>query len=303
MGRVRHLLSLHAQNLLGAMGRIARQPVNSLMTIVVIAIALALPAGFRILLNNVQILSGSWEGVIDFTVYLAVDVEIERAQELMSEIEARPQVADVILVSREAALEEFRSYSGFGEALDALEENPLPHALVVRPVNDLEIDMLATELESLAGVDFVQLDTAWVERLGAILSLVRRVIDMATALLSFAVVLVIGNTIRLEINTRREEILVIKLVGGSDAFIRRPFLYTGFLFGLAGGIVAVITVAVGLRLMASPARTLAELYGSTFAIAGLTLPQTLLLLGGSAILGWAGAGIAAGRHLRAIEPS
>ncbi len=303
MGRVRHLLSLHAQNLFAAMGRITRQPVNSLMTIVVIAIALALPAGFRVLLNNAQILSGSWEGVIDFTVYLEVELEIERAEELVLEIEAKPQVADVVLISREEALEEFRSYSGFGEALDALEENPLPHALVVRPANDLEIDTLAAEIESLGGVDFVQLDTAWVERLGAILSLVRRIIDMATALLGFAVVLVIGNTIRLEINTRREEILVIKLVGGSDAFIRRPFLYTGFFFGLAGGVVAAITVAIGLQLMASPARALAELYGSSFDIAGLSLSQTLLLLGGGAILGWAGAAIAARRHLRAIEPT
>ncbi|MGI9260080.1 MAG: permease-like cell division protein FtsX [Gammaproteobacteria bacterium] len=303
MGRVRHLLLLHAQNLFGAMGRIARQPINSLMTIIVIAIALALPAGFRVLLNNAQILSGSWEGVIDFTVYLEVDLAIETAEELVAEVEAKPQVAEVILVSREAALEEFRSYSGFGEALNALEENPLPHALVVRPINDLEIDTLAAEIESLDGVDFVQLDTAWVERLGAILSLVRRIIDMATALLGFAVVLVIGNTIRLEINTRREEILVIKLVGGSDAFIRRPFLYTGFFFGLAGGIVAVITVAIGLRLLISPTRTLADLYGSSFDIAGLTLSQTLLLLGGGAILGWAGAAIASGRHLRAIEPS
>ena len=303
MSRFRHFLSLHAQNFFGAMGRIARQPVNSLMTIVVIAIALALPAGFRVLLNNAQILSGSWEGVIDFTVYLEVDSDIETAEALVLEIEAKPQVADVVLVSRDEALEEFRSYSGFGEALDALEENPLPHALIVRPNNDLQIDTLAGEIESLDGVDFVQLDTAWVERLGAILSLVRRIIDIATALLGFAVVLVIGNTIRLEINTRRDEILIIKLVGGSDGFIRRPFLYTGFFFGLSGGIVAAVTVAVGLRLMISPARTLADLYGSSFAIAGLTLSQTLLLLGGGALLGWAGAAIATGRHLRAIEPS
>ena len=142
------------------MGRIARQPISSLMTIVVIAIALALPAGFRVLLNNAQILSGSWEGVIDFTVYLEVDLALETAEELVAEVEAKPQVAEVILVSREEALAEFRSYSGFGEALDALEENPLPHALIVRPVNDLEIDTLAAEIESLDGVDFVQLDTA-----------------------------------------------------------------------------------------------------------------------------------------------
>ncbi|HEY5623070.1 MAG TPA: permease-like cell division protein FtsX, partial [Gammaproteobacteria bacterium] len=297
--RVRHYFSLHAQNFFGAIGRIARQPVSSLMTIVVIAIALALPAGLRVMLNNAQLLSGSWEGVIDFTVYLDVATGIDRAEELAREIGSRPSVSEVALVTREQALDEFRSWSGFGEALDALGENPLPHALVVRPATDNsgEIDILVGDIESAAGVDFVQLDTAWVERLGAILTLVRRAIDIATALLGFAVVLVIGNTIRLEINTRRDEIEVTKLVGGSDAFVRRPFLYTGFLFGLTGGLVAAVTVALCLQLIASPTRALAELYGSAFSLAGLTLRQTAVLLGGGAALGWAGAALSAGRHL------
>jgi cell division transport system permease protein len=150
--------------------------------------------------------------------------------------------------------------------------------------------------------DLVQLDTAWVERLNGILALARRVVDIATILLGLAVVLVIGNTIRLEINTRREEIQVVKLVGGSDGFIRRPFLYIGFFYGLGGGVMAALTVALSLNLIASPTRALAELYGSGFNLAGLTVLQTLVLLGSGAILGWAGAGIAAARHLRAIEP-
>lgn len=299
-----HYLALHAQNLLGALGRVARQPVGSLMTIVVIAIALALPAGLGVLLNNAQILSGSWGGAIDFTVYLNLDVDTARAEELTRDVQARADVARAIFISRSEALAEFRAYSGFGEALDALDENPLPHALVVRPASTdkADVEALAGLLSLMPETDLVQLDTAWVERLSGMLDLARRVVDMAAILLGLAVILVIGNTIRLEINNHREEIQVVKLVGGSDGFIRRPFLYMGFLYGLAGGVMAALTVTLSLSLVAAPTRVLAQLYGSSFSLVGLTWAQTLLLLGTGAVLGWAGAGIAAARHLRAIEP-
>jgi cell division transport system permease protein len=305
MHRLKHYLALHAQNLLGALGRMARQPVGSLMTIVVIAIALALPTGLRVLLNNAQILSGSWDGAIDFTVYLNLDVDTAQAEELTRDVQAREDVTQTVFISRSEALAEFRAYSGFGEALDVLDENPLPHALIVRPASGDKVDVeaLAGALALMPETDFVQLDTAWVERLNGILDLARRVVDMATILLGLAVVLVIGNTIRLEINNRREEIQVVKLVGGSDGFIRRPFLYMGFFYGLAGAAMAALTVTLSLSLLASPTHALAELYGSSFNLAGLTWLQTLLLLGGGALLGWAGAGVAAARHLRAIEPS
>ena len=304
MHRLIHYLALHAQNLLGALGRVARQPVGSLMTIVVIAIALALPAGLGVLLNNAQILSGSWGGAIDFTVYLNLDVDTARAEELTRDVQARADVARAIFISRSEALAEFRAYSGFGEALDALDENPLPHALVVSPASTdkADVEALAGLLSLMPETDLVQLDTAWVERLSGMLDLARRVVDMAAILLSLAVILVIGNTIRLEINNHREEIQVVKLVGGSDGFIRRPFLYMGFLYGLAGGVMAALTVTLSLSLVAAPTRVLAQLYGSSFSLVGLTWAQTLLLLGTGAVLGWAGAGIAAARHLRAIEP-
>jgi len=305
MHRLKHYLALHAQNLLGTLGRMARQPVGSLMTIVVIAIALALPTGLRVLLNNAQILSGSWDGAIDFTVYLKLDVDTARAEELTRDVQAREDVTQTVFISRSEALAEFRAYSGFGEALDVLDENPLPHALIVRPASGdkADVEALAGALALMPETDFVQLDTAWVERLNGILDLARRVVDMATILLSLAVVLVIGNTIRLEINNRREEIQVVKLVGGSDGFIRRPFLYMGFFYGLAGAAMAALTVTLSLSLLASPTHALAQLYGSSFNLAGLTWLQTLLLLGSGALLGWAGAGVAAARHLRAIEPS
>ena len=305
MHRLRHYLALHAQNLLGAIGQVARQPLGSLMTIVVIAIALALPAGLRVLMNNVQVLSGSWEGAIDFTVYLEMDTEAARVDVIRRDVLARLDVGQVIVISPVDAMAEFRAYSGFGEALDALQENPLPYSLVVRPVtgDSIDVEALADALASIEDVDFVQLDTAWVERLNAIVALATRIIDIATLLLSLAVVLVIGNTIRLEINSRREEIQVVKLVGGSDGFIRRPFLYMGLFYGFSGALLAAVTVAIGLSLVTSPTRALAELYGSGFNLAGLTWTQSSILLGGGAALGWAGAGIATARHLRAIEPT
>jgi cell division transport system permease protein len=305
MSRIHHYLSLHAQNFLGAFGRLVQQPVGSIMTIVVIAIALALPAGLRVLLNNIEALSGSWEGAIDFTIYLRMEVEESRAAELAAEIGARDDVDRVVLVPREQALAEFKIHSGFGDALDALQQNPLPHALVVRPSADAHtaIERLANELEELDETELVQLDTAWVERLRGILMLVERVVDVASALLSVAVVLVIGNTIRLEINNRRTEIEVVKLVGGSDAFIRRPFLYMGLCYGLTGGLVAMLTIALSLLLFSSPAQSLAGLYGSSFALRGLSASQALLLAATGAFLGWAGAGLATARHLRAIEPT
>ncbi|WP_428100282.1 permease-like cell division protein FtsX [Candidatus Rariloculus sp.] len=296
---------LHVRNLCGAIVRLVRQPAGSLLTVLVIATALALPAGLRVLVGNVDALSGTWEGAPDFTVYLHDTVTEQRARELASEIDARGDVATVAFISRADALEEFRAQSGFGEALDALEENPLPHTLVVRPGPSTigEMEALAESLGSLEETSLVQLDTQWVARLRGILVLVERVVDIVSGLVALAVILVIGNTIRLEVNNRSTEIEVMKLVGGSDGFIRRPFLYLGFCYGLAGSLVAVLLVGVALALMQAPVRALAELYASAHTLTGLGWRDTFVLLGGGAALGWAGAWLATARHLRAIEPT
>jgi cell division transport system permease protein len=295
---------LHLQNLVGAIGRLARQPFASTLTVLVIAIALALPAGLRVLVSNASALSDSWQSAADFTVYLATDVSDERAAALAREIEAREDVGNVELISKSRALEEFRAHSGFGEALDALDENPLPHTLVVRPASGIgaDVETIATALDGLPETELVQLDTAWVARLRGLLVLAGRAVDIATVLLGFAVAIVIGNTIRLEINNRSSEIEVTKLVGGTDAFIRRPFLYLGLSYGLAGALVAELVIALGLLLLGPPVRSLAALYGSGFELRGLSVAESALLLVGGALLGWAGAGLAAARHLRAIEP-
>ena len=305
MDSIARYFSAHSQNLVGALGRISRQPLGSSMTIAVIAIALALPSGLHVMVNNVRILSGSLESAVDFTVYLDMSVDEESAQVLARDVEARPDVNRAVLIDRAQALADFRAYSGFGEALDTLEENPLPHALVVRPAGGTQgdVEALARDLDEMQQTALVQLDTAWVERLRSLAELANRAVGIATVLLSLAVVVVIGNTIRLEINNRREEIEVIKLVGGSDGYVRRPFLYLGLCYGLGGGIVAAITTAIGLGLISTPTRSLAQLYDSGYRLVGLSAGQTVLLLGGGAILGWAGAVIATARHLRDVDPT
>ena len=199
---------------------------------------------------------------------------------------------------------EFRERSGFGEALDALDGNPLPDTLVVRPASGLagDVEALAAALGALPEADVVQLDTQWVARLRALLALAARAVDITTALLGVAVAIVVGNTIRLEINNRSVEIEVTKLVGGTDGFIRRPFLYLGLCYGLGGAVLAAGLIAVVLALVAAPVREVAALYGSGFDLEGLSWRESLILLGGGALLGLAGAGLATARHLRAIEP-
>lgn len=296
--------ALHLQNFVGAAGRLARHPLGTLLTVLVIAIALALPTGLRVIVNNADTLSDSWQSVADITVFLHLGVDEERAAALANAIEARADVSSVQFITRDDALVEFREKSGFGDALDALEENPLPHTLIVRPESGLsaDIDTLLAYLRGLEEAELVQIDTDWLERLRGMLALTQRVLDIASVVLGVAVLVVIGNTIRLEINNRSNEIEVMKLVGGSDGFIRRPFLYLGFWYGLLGSIVAALLIAGTLVLLRAPVASLAELYGSTFSLTGLS-PRELLLLSGSGIfLGWAGAGLAAARHLRAIEP-
>ncbi len=261
-----------------------------------IATALALPAGLRVAVNNADAVSDSWQGAADFTVYLKLDVSEEAARRTARAIEERGDVAGVTVIDRDAALAEFRAQSGFGEALDALDGNPLPHTLVVHPASGIagDVEALAHAMAALPETELVQVDTAWVARLRAMLALVGRLVDFATVLLGLAVAIVVGNTIRLEINNRSVEIEVTKLVGGTDAFIRRPFLYLGLCYGLAGAVVALLVVALGLLLLGPPVRAVASLYGSGFALTGLSLRESGVLLLGGAFLGWARLGAGRG---------
>src|SRR5436190_3102090 len=301
---IRRYLGLHLQSLVDALRRLGRQPFATLLTALVIAIAIALPVGLRVLVNNVGSLSGSWQSAADFTVYFKREVPTERARALSREVAARADVVSVQFIDRAAALKEFRARSGFGAALDALDDNTLPDTLVVRPASGAagDVEGVAAALRKLPETDLVQLDTQWVARLRAMLKLARRIVDLAAALLAIAVAIVVGNTIRLEIQNRAPEIEITKLVGGTDAFIRRPFLYLGCCYGLAGAALACLLIFATLAALGAPVRDLAALYETRFALTGLSLRESGALLGGGALLGWAGALLATARHLRAIEP-
>ena len=299
-------LERHLQTLVGSLGRLWTQPFATLLTILVIGIALALPACLHVLVQNVRAASGGWGHALDISVYMKTDATLEQARQAAKRVGQRRDVAEVTLVEADDALAEFRKNSGFGAALDALEDNPLPHALVVRPAEEYreaaQVETLTAELRKLEGVDLVQLDTAWVSRFNAILDVVRRVVLLAAGLFALGILVIVGNTIRLDIENRRDEIEVTKLVGGSDGFVRRPFLYNGVWYGLGGGLVAWLTVTVVIALLGEPVQRIAGLYGSRFALDGLGLEGSAVLLGGGVLLGWFGSFIAATREIRGIEP-
>jgi cell division transport system permease protein len=296
----------HLQALLGSFGRLARAPLATLLTLLVIALALALPAALRLFVTNAQSASGNFVNAVDLSVYLHTDVPLAKAQQLAQVAQQRREVAAVKLISAEQGLQDFRTYSGFGDALAALKDNPLPHVLHVRPrpedSSPAALDSLRRYFSAWPEVDVVQIDAEWVMRFNAILEVLRRLLVIAAALLGVGVLAVVGNTIRLEITARRAEIEVTKLVGGSNAFVRRPFLYTGMLYGLGGALLAWGIIALAIVVLGEPVATLARLYGSRFALRGPTQEDIAALLGGGAVLGWLGAWISAARHLRSIEP-
>jgi cell division transport system permease protein len=287
--------------------QLAARPISTLMTVAVIGIALALPAGLHALLANVRAVTSGWNGATQFSLFLKTGLPESRVAALAEELRARRDIASVRLISPDEALDEFRRLSGFGQALDALDGNPLPAVLVVRPSlkqgTAASVSALAQQLGSRPEVDFAQADVAWVQRLYAIMSIATRGVWLLAAMLGLAVLLVVGNTIRLAVQNRRDEIVIAKLIGATDAFIRRPFLYTGFWYGLAGGLLAVALVTGSLWAVRGPAEQLALLYHSDYALQGLGLVTGTEVILAGGVLGLLGAWIAVGRHLREIEPT
>ena len=296
----------HAQTLVGSLGRLWQHPFATMLTILVIGIALALPACLHVLVQNVREASGGWSNALDISVYMKQSATLAQAEQAAKRVRQRRDVDEVTVIKADDALKEFRRSSGFGEALDALKGNPLPHALVVRPDADYRdaarVAALTAELRQIDGVDIVQLDTEWVSRFNAILDVVRRGVLLAAALFALGILVIVGNTIRLDIENRRDEIEVTKLVGGSDAFVRRPFLYNGVWYGTGGALVAGLIVAIVVFVLGDPVRRIAGLYGSEFHLQGIGLIGWAALLLGGATLGWFGSFIVATRELRQIEP-
>jgi len=299
--------SRHAQVLVGSLGRIVNQPFASLMTMGVIAVALALPLFLILLLQNARNATGNWNEAYDLSVYMDKKAAAGRAQALAKQLRQRGDVSTVRIITAEQALAEFRSDSGFGSALDALADNPLPDTLIVTPTlassTPQGTEALKSAIAAMSDVQVVQIDTDWVKRLHAMLELLRRVVLLTGGLLGLGIVLIVSNTIRLDILNRRAEIEVMKLVGASDGFTRRPFLYTGIWYGLGGGLLALMLVAVASTVLARPVAQLAFLYGSGFQLQGMEWITAGAVLGLSVGLSWLGSWLAATRHIRAIEPA
>jgi cell division transport system permease protein len=299
-------LERHAQNFVASLGKLVRQPFASALTIGVIGLGLALPAVLHLVVVNASAIAAGIEDTVQLSVYLTQPLTAEQARKVQQGIDARDDVLEAELVTPEQGLREFEQMSGFGEALRALGDNPLPYAITVRPAPRFDtpeaVATLADELKTLPEVDIVQVDTEWVQRLHAILEALGQVVWLAAILLGVGVLIIIGNTIRLDINGRREEIEVIKLVGGSNAFVRRPFLYTGVWYGLGGGALAWIIVTAAVAFLAGPVERVATLYGSGIRLQGLDTEAAGVLLAGGTVLGWLGAWAAAQYHLRRIEP-
>lgn len=299
-------LGRHAHTLVASLGRLARQPLATAMTMAVIGIALALPAGLQLLVTNLKGVTGQWDDGIELSLYLQPGTPLARARELADELRARSEVGGVELIAADAALARFRAESGLGEALDALQANPLPHLIALRPApghdDPASLDALAAALRALPEADLVQADTEWVRRLYAMLDVARRLAYLAGAMLAVGVVVIVGNTIRLDIQSRRDEIEVTKLIGATDGFIRRPFLYGGLWYGLGGGLVALALLYIGLATLSGPVARLAGLYGSSFRPEGPGPAGSLALVAAGALLGWLGSWVSATRHMRRIEP-
>jgi cell division transport system permease protein len=286
--------------------RLIRAPLGTLMTVAAIAIALALPATLLVITDNLERLAGDWRRGAALSLFLSPGLDEVAGERLATALRTRIDIARVDLISRTAGLAEFRAYSGLGAALDQLSENPLPVVLAVYPAADLgpgdDVDALVSGLAALPGVDFAQADAQWVKRLQGILSLLRDGTLLLAGLLALGVLLVVGNTIRLEIENRRDEIHVMDLVGATGAFIRRPFLYAGAWYGLLGGMLAWGVVSTAIALLENPVGRLAALYDAELRLAGPDPHQSLALLVLGALLGIIGSRIAVGRHLRRLRP-
>ena len=290
----------HIYSFVSSLGRALRRPWATLLTIGVMAVALALPLGLWAVLDNIGRFGGELQQSREITVFMKPALGLERAQALATDLRGRGDVAAVKVKTPDEGLQELRERGGLGDAIDALGDNPLPSVLIVTPRGDETA--LAESLSALPEADQVQRDAQWRKRLDGWLRFGGRVVWVLGLLLGLGALLVVGNTVRLDIQSRREEIGVLQLLGARDGFIRRPFLYLGAWYGLAAGALALGLLTLAAWSLRAPLADLAATYGSHFQLAGFA-PQVLVgVLVGATLLGWLGAGVVTGHFLRQTRP-
>jgi len=296
----------HVRQALGSLGELWRSKAATFMTIGVLGLSITLPSTLYVMVKNAENVSSGWEQASQISLFLKEKISQGDINQLLKRIQLWPEIDSINYISADQALDEFKQLSGFGEAITYLDHNPLPDVILVTPTSHhatpvaarLLLDKLRDERE----VDMGKLDIEWLERLHALLNVVKDLVTVIALLLFLAVVLIIGNTIRLNILSKKDEILIMKLVGATDAFIQRPFMYTGFWYGFLGGLLAWIAVVLLLWWMSSSVSAVSELYQKSFNLTGAEFSTFLWMLGLSIFLGLTGSMLSVKRHVREIEP-
>ncbi len=304
--RIQMFFLSHLRQALGSLGEMWRAGAASLMTIGVLGLSITLPSTLYILVKNAEQINAGWDQASEISLFLKAETSKQHIDQLLTRINSWPEVNKVTYIPADDALNEFKTLSGFGDTIAYLDKNPLPRGVLVAPTEKhagpaaarLLLDKLRNERE----VDIGKLDLEWLQRLDAILTVAKELVTMIALLLFLAVVLIIGNTIRLNILSKKDEILVMKLVGATDAFIQRPFMYTGFWYGLLGGLLAWFAVICLLWWMSSSVEAVSALYQKQFTLTGVDFSTLLIMLSTSVVLGLVGSMISVKRHVSAIEP-
>lgn len=294
----------HSNVCKSSLKRLLSTPMVTLMTVAVLAIALTLPGFMFSALASLKTLTQGWQGETRITLYLQASLSDEEADRFGRSLLLRDDIAAIDMISSDQGMLEFKKYAGFGDVLDSLDNNPLPAVVMILPKgkNAADLGIQRAAYQAMPEVEDAILDMEWLQRLEAILAVAQRSVFVLGVLLGLAVLLVVGNTIRTSIESRRDEIVVSKLVGATDAWVRRPFLYTGFWYGLMGAVLAWLMIQLAWLMLETPSLELAELYRSRFELSGLGWIGTGILLISSVVLGWLGAWLSVRRHLRDIEP-
>ncbi|MFZ1344887.1 permease-like cell division protein FtsX [Thiothrix eikelboomii] len=282
-------------------------PISAWITLIAIALALSLPTSMHVLVKNLQSLTHNNQSVPTISLFLKPKVTEQQANDLAELVKTQPEVFSTTVVTRDQALQDFKKISGLADTLKTLGENPLPNIVIITPKlnelgeTDADLDDFTKRIKTYKEVEDVQIDVEWIQRLRAILQIAERIVAVVAALLAFTVLLVVGNTIRLDIENRKDEILVTRLIGATNRYIRRPFLYGGLWLGLFGGVLSLLVVNIALLFLVGPVNKLSTLYGNSFSIGGIDLTTTLEVLVISSILGLVGAWLAVNRYLWETE--
>lgn len=306
----RRLLTLpirHVQQAVGSLGDLWRTPFTSLMTIFVLGVSLALPATLHLFVKNAQQVSEQWDSASQITLFLKLSVNDKAAQNLVKRISLYAEVDKVHYISAKQALKEFKILSGFGQSLEYLDKNPLPATILVTPTQRASQAQAAKELLAKLAqereVEQGKLDLEWLTRLEAIAQLIKDIVLGVALLLCLSVVLIVGNTIRLAILNQKEAIAIMKLVGATDSFIQRPFLYSGMWYGIFGGILSWFATTLLAYYLTGAISKLTNLYESSFELQGLAVNEVLTLIAFAVLFGLVGSYISVRKHIRSIEPN